>query len=335
MDIETQNRVISILKILQNEKKAMGSTAIARKIIAHGLYWPERTVRYYLKICDDASFTRKISEKSGRILTDLGREEIASSFVMKKLGKMSSRINALSYEMDFILKKKIGTVIMNISIINKKEFYQNKHHIKNVYKKKLGMGEYLLLPSRADEYPEFSGLPAVLKNSNKIIIGTLCSVTLNGIFMKYKIYIKSVFGGLLEMKNHLPFRFTEIINYDGTSLDPIEMFLKVKMTTMRDYLETGSGKITASFREAPAVAYHEVIKLAKNLDHAGLNGILAIGKPGMPLCGIPVAEENFGLIITGGLNPLAPLIEKNIAVENHALHTLFDFSRLKNYNNIL
>ena len=107
------------------------------------------------------------------------------------------------------------------------------------------------------------------------------------------------------------------------------------MTSVNDYLLTGNGKIAASFREIPAIAYFEVLKLKKILEKTGLNGILAIGKPGSPLCRIPVKEGMVGMIVVGGLNPFAPLVEKNIEVHNYALHTLINFEELIKYNKVL
>jgi repressor of nif and glnA expression len=62
---------------------------------------------------------------------------------------------------------------------------------------------------------------------------------------------------------------------------------------------------------------------------------LVLGKPGSPLCGISVKEGMVGMIVVGGLNPFAPLVEKNIEVANYALHNLINFEELIMYNQIL
>ena len=48
---------------------------------------------------------------------------------------------------------------------------------------------------------------------DKIAIGTICSVTINGIFLKKGIYTTSQFGGVLEYTNGKPYRFIEIIKH--------------------------------------------------------------------------------------------------------------------------
>jgi HTH-type transcriptional regulator, global nitrogen regulator NrpRI len=330
LDEDSHKKVVNILKILQNQKKSMGSITLGRMITAEGDFIPSRTVRYYLQLCDVHGFTAKTGKKGERIITASGIEEIKNSFVMEKIGLVSTKIAALTYEMSFSLKKAEGTIILNLSVMRKKDFMENRADIRKVFEKKISMGQLIRIFDKPDDYSELRiNLPEPEK---KIIIGTICSMTLNGIFMSHKVNIRSRFGGILEMKEGEPVRFTDLINYDGTSLDPAEVFLQSRMTSVGTLLKTGSGKISASFREFPAVAYYEFLKLKTRMDEIGLNCILAVGKPGKPLCHIPVSEGMTGFIVSGGMNPFAPLMERGIPVENHALYSLYDIKSLKPVN---
>jgi repressor of nif and glnA expression len=53
-----------------------------------------------------------------------------------------------------------------------------------------------------------------------------------------------------------------------------------------------------------------------------------VGKPNQPLLDIPVMEGRAGIIVAGGLNPLAAVEESGIRTENLAMGTLLDFSEL-------
>ena len=166
---------------------------------------------------------------------------------------------------------------------------------------------------------------------NKAAIGTVCSVTINGIFLNEGIHVTSRFGGLLELINGVPLRFTEVINYDGSSIDPLEIFIKGGMTDVQQVVQTGNGRIGASFREFPCVALPKVESIKKKLDKIGLGGILMIGRPGRPLLEIPVSEGRVGMIVSGGLNPVAAVEEVGIITENTAMKTLFEFDQLIPY----
>jgi hypothetical protein len=126
-----------------------------------------------------------------------------------------------------------------------------------------------------------------------------------------------------------------MINYDGTTLDPLEIFIKGKMTRVRDILETGNGVIGASFREVPAVALPDVKTIIKKLEKIGLAGVLLIGRANQSLLDIPVTQDRAGLIVVGGLAPMSAVEESGIPTHNMAMNTLFEFENLIPYNDLL
>ena len=162
----------------------------------------------------------------------------------------------------------------------------------------------------------------------EVAIGTICSVTLNGLFRMAGIPVSSRFGGLLELKARRPVRFTQIINYDGTTIDPVEVFLKGRLTRVRAAIETGEGTIGVSFREIPAAALPAAQPLLKRMTRAGLGGVLAVGRPGQPLLDIPVAHGRVGLVVAAGLNAIAAVEESGIETENHAMAALHEYAEL-------
>jgi hypothetical protein len=165
----------------------------------------------------------------------------------------------------------------------------------------------------------------------RLAIGTICSVSINGLFQHARIPTRSRFGGLLQIEQGRPKRFTQIINYDGTSLDPLEIFIRGHMTSVAQAATTGSGIIGASFREVPSVALPEVRRLAALSKKIGLGGVYAFGLPSQPLLDIPVARGCAGLVVTGGLNPVAAIVESGIATTSAAMRTLSEFRELMDY----
>jgi repressor of nif and glnA expression len=227
--------------------------------------------------------------------------------------------------MNFSLKKLRGDVILNISAIEREYLTKALQQIQLVLRAGLGMGRFVVLGFPGTKMGNVS------IEGDRVAIGTVCSVTINGILLKEGIHTTSRFGGLLELIKGRPFRFTEIINYDGSSIDPLEIFIKGGMTSVRHATITGDGKIGASFREVPSIAITKVEKIRKKLNEIGLGGILMIGKPGRPLLDIPVSEGRAGMIVSGGLNPLAAVEESGIATENIAMKGLFQFDQLVPY----
>jgi len=320
MPDELDRKTNAILKIISEAREPIGSVEISEKLKATGIDMPERTVRYHLKKMSDEGLMN-IHWKEGRVITSKGKEELSNSLVSDKVGFMSQRIETMAYKMSFDVHEKTGQVILNLSFIRKDDFAQALKVMADVFKNKLGTGEMV---ATADAGEEIGG---VIVPAGKVAFGTLCSINLNGILLKHAIPVESEFGGLLQIENGRPLRFTDIINYSGSTLDPHEVFLKSKMTSVREAAE-GSGKILAGLREIPAASKDEAEAILRRTESAGIGRAMLIGKPGQALLGMPVGVERVGIVVPGGLNPIAAVEESGIATESKALVTMVDYKRL-------
>ncbi|MBN1437093.1 MAG: DUF128 domain-containing protein [Sedimentisphaerales bacterium] len=322
MDIATKRKIFAILRILRQEGQPMGAAALSSHLANLGIELRERMVRYYLSIADEAGMTKNLGRR-GRVITDLGRKEIDVGLAIDKVGFVAARVDELIYQMTFDEESLAGTVILNVSIIEASDFNRSRHEILTTMRSRLGMGRYLLIASPQDN------VPGIEIPENHFAIATVCSITMNGVLLRHGITMSSRFGGLLELNEFTPVRFSQIINYDATTLDPIEIFIKSGMTTVRMAAMTGTGIIGASFREIPTVTLPDFKRIAKRLEQIGLGCVLMIGRPNQPLLDIPVSHGRVGVIVAGGLNPLAAAEEIGIQTRNRALHTLVDFSQLR------
>ncbi len=318
---------LQILKILSDEGQPLSSQVIKERLQERGTVMSERTVRFHMLALDKAGLT-EYKEKKGRYLTASGYKEIARNQVYDRVGFLSTRIDELAYQMDFDWRKRKGNILVNVSLIPMENSSVVYHLMAPVFESGLTMGR----------------LVAVFKPGEKIGgteipegafgLGTVCSFTLNSIFLKSGIPVNSVFGGLLEVSGSRPDRFTAIINYDGTSLDPMEIFISSGMTDCRGASEAGHGFIGASFREIPATALDRVNEIHGRLSEMGLGGILKTGFTGHSLLGIPVPDGRIGMISAGGLNSVSVLTEAGIPVRSKALTGMVGFERLIEYTEL-
>lgn len=177
-------------------------------------------------------------------------------------------------------------------------------------------------------------LGGIVVPKGSVALGTVCSVTVNGIMLKRGVPVTSRFGGLLEIREGQPIRFVELIEYSGTTVDPLEAFIRASMTQVLECARTGSGIIGASFREFPSVAIDEVRRIRGEMETFGVSGILAIGKPNRPLLDVPVAEGRTGIIVVGGLNPMAAVHEAGIRIQIQSLSGLEDIRSYQTYTAI-
>lgn len=321
MDIDARRKVSAILKVLAEAGHPLGSTHIAQELQTLGIDLKQRMVRYYLQQMDERSLTENLG-RSGRRITEQGLSELETAVAIDKVGFVSARVDDLAYQMSFDPALRTGSVILNVSTIPTPRFAQAGRIINLVLDAGLGMGKFVAVGRPGEE------LAGAAVRPGRIAIGTLCSVTLNGVLRQAGIPTSSRFGGLLELQDGVPLRFTQIINYDGTTLDPVEIFIKGKMTRVAQAAKTGAGTIGASFREIPAAALPAAQGVIDGLARRGLAGVLCVGGAGRPLLDIPVQQGRAGLIVAAGLNPLAAIEEAGIETVSHAMAALHEFADL-------
>jgi hypothetical protein len=162
----------------------------------------------------------------------------------------------------------------------------------------------------------------------KVGLATICSIVFNGAMLKAGIPVRSRFGGILQMRNHIPHRFVELINYTSCSLDPAVIFIRARMTTVREVIRSGNGKILANFREILAPCQPLAEDIIARLSRAGIHGTLVIGEASEPVCEIPVDINKSGMVLTVGLNPVAAAEEAGVEVDNHSMSTVIDYQEL-------
>jgi repressor of nif and glnA expression len=326
-DIRTKRKLMAILRAIHEAGRPLGGTRIASELQAGGIELSQRTVRHYLSQADEEGLTVNRGRR-GRELTPKGEEELRTSLAVDKVGFIAAKVDGLSYRMTFRLPKATGKVILNVSTFDADKFERAVAEIRKVFAAGFGMGRYLTLAGPGAMLGEFR-VP-----EDQVAVGTVCSVSLNGVLLKSGIAVTARFGGLLEISGGQPYRFVQIINYDGSTIDPLEIFIKGHMTAVRDACRTNHGFIGASFREVPAEALDDVRQLCAKIHKIGLGAPMIIGRPGQPLLDVPVHEGRVGMIVAGGLNPVAAVEESGIPTRNSALGTLMDWDELFEFTEI-
>ncbi len=317
---------LAILKALQDIGGPAGAARVQERLLATGSRLQQRTVRFYLLELDREGLTRRVSRRAGRELTEQGRYELGCANIIDKVGFIASRIDSLVYKMTYDSGTGAGTIVSNLALIPKDGLVRALEIMRPVFLHRLGMGTRLAIVEEGETF----GSTTVPRG--QIALGTVCSVTANGILLKQGIPVVSRFGGLMEIQDRRPVRFVALIEYSGTTLDPLEAFIRAGMTRVRECVRTDSGAIGVSLREIPAAAVTAVRRIKEQMDRQGLDGILAIGTPNQPLFDIPVGEGRAGLIVSGGLNPIAALYEARAEVTFHSLADVEDIAQFADFN---
>jgi repressor of nif and glnA expression len=319
---DTERKVISILKVLSESSEPLGSITIARELERYGIFLSERAVRYHLRITDERGYTQAMG-RDGRLLTPKGVEELRMALAPDQVGFILDKLELLAFRTTFDPVTRTGLVPVNTSLVDDDKFEKTLGIIREVFKSKLAVS-HLVTTAREGEK-----IGNVVVPKGKVGLATMCSVVVNGVLLKAGIPIESRFGGVLEIQNELPRRFVALISYAGTSLDPSEQYIRARMTSVGEVVKNGKGMILANFREVPAPARSIVVEKVNQLKEAGIYGVYLLGNTSEPICQIAVGLNRVGLVMLGGLNPMAAAVEAGIEVENMAESGLVEYSQLK------
>lgn len=321
---ETKRKVISILKVLSESSEPLGSITIARELERHGVFLSERAVRYHLRITDEQGYTQPLGH-DGRMLTPRGFEELRMALAPEQVGFILEKLELLAFHTTFDPQKRSGLLPINTSLVDRDKFPEAIAAMGQAFKAGICVSELVATASEGEK------LGSVVIPNGKIGLATVCSAVLNGVLLKAGVPIESRFGGVLEIRESKPRRFVAIINYAGTSLDPSEQYIRAGMTTINEVAKTNNGKILANFREIPAPARAIVTEKVARLKEAGIRGVYALGNTSEPVCQITVGLNRVGMVLLGGLNPVAAAVEAGIEVENIAESGLIDFQQLVSF----
>jgi hypothetical protein len=261
----------------------------------------------------------------GRMLTERGGEELKMALAPEQVGFIHEKLELLAFHTTFDPKTRTGQIPINTSIIDQTDFREAVAAMSEAFRARLGVSDLVATASEGEK------LGSVVVPRGKIGLATVCSVVINGVLLKAGIPTESKFGGVLEVRDSKPRRFVAIINYAGTSLDPSEQYIRAKMTAVSEAAKTGHGKILANFREIPAPARSVAQEAVDSLREAGIHGLYALGNTSEPICQIAIGLNRVGMVLLGGLNPVAAAVEAGIEIENIAESGMIEFSQLTSF----
>jgi HTH-type transcriptional regulator, global nitrogen regulator NrpRI len=325
---EIERKELSIMKILSESQEPMGARVIAQHLKNYGFELSERAVRYHLKLLDERGLTYLAGRRDGRALTDKGRDEVQSALVNDKVGFVISKIETLAFRTTFDPRLRRGLVPVNVSLFPEDKLSRALTLMKPAFDMGLCVNN-LVAAARGGE-----SLGDVIVPHGKAGFATVCSIIFNGAWLKAGVPVVSRFGGIVQLKNHKPHRFVELIDYAGCSLDPSTIFIRARMTSVGEAVQTGNGNILANYREIPSICRQAAREVVAGLDKAGFHGVLIMGDAGEKVCEIPVELDKMGVVLIGGLNPVALAEESGLEAENFAMSTIMDYNDLVEFQKV-
>ncbi len=164
-----------------------------------------------------------------------------------------------------------GNVVYNLSLIKNEDLDFAISTLKDAYKTGVTVSGRVRFFSSGEKIAGYT-VPKGLTG-----ICTICSITFDGLLIRRGIPITPIGGGIVEIEKRTPMRFTHIILYEHTTIDPLQVLFSQKTTSITSVMRTGSGAILANIREFHMEAEHQVGTVLDELSSSSLTGILEAG----------------------------------------------------------
>jgi repressor of nif and glnA expression len=234
-----------------------------------------------------------------------------------------SRIENMMYQVTFDPIEGSGVIAANVSIIRDSDLDDALFIFESVMKSGLGVGSYIRV------IRDQASFGNIRLEDNECAIVTPCSITIDSVLLKSGVPVRPVFGGIVQIKKGIPVRFTDILTYESTTIDPIDALMSQELTSVTGVVSTGSGKILANVRVVPMHARERVEGILLTLKLANFDGILFVSEPNTDVLGVRTMRDHIGIVAIGGTNPMAAVQEQGIPIRTQALSELIDIDEME------
>lgn len=243
----------------------------------------------------------------------------------------SSKIDSLMYSVTLDIARREGTLITNTSVVREKDLKKVLAIFKRTVDSGISVSPFIRIVHAGENAENVGGLHVEKGYAG---LATVCSITIDGVLMKRGIPIRPRFGGVVEVVKERPLRFTDVLTYEGSTIDPLEVLMSQELTSVMEMLETGSGKILANLREAPMSARDVIETALDELISGGFSGVLEVGEPNTDILGVPVERDHLGIALIGGTNFMAAVQEQGIYIRTSAMSSLLDIKEMSHIDEL-
>jgi len=313
---------IEILRVLSESAEPVGSRLLQRELGRRGFFLSERAIRYRLQSLELKGLVVG-HERSGRTITSHGLAELGRALVSQRVGFIITRFLSMAYSVTYDYIADSGRVVSNVSVVDKSFYDKMFEIVKNLGTTNLLLAPYIKVLDENEEYQN------IVVPKGKVALLTVCDLSVDGVLIRSGIPLFFKYGGLVQIVNGKPIRFVDMISYEGTTVSPLELFIRGGLTSVMKVVKAGSGVLPVGMREIVAEARDRTQKIISTLKERGWGGVLALGTPNEPVLGVPVSMDRFGLCMVGGLALAAALLEEGAKIETFASYCLVPLEEMK------
>ncbi|MCQ8894284.1 MAG: DUF128 domain-containing protein [Methanolinea sp.] len=234
-----------------------------------------------------------------------------------------TRIEEYAMQVTYDPREGQGLVVYNLALVPDKDLEASIGIMKDTFRAGLCVSGLVRFFHGGETAGDFRVPPG------QTGIVTICSSTLDGLLLHRGIPSNPIGGGVVEIEERIPRRFTHLILYEYTTIDPLQALLSQEITSVSEMMRRGSGDILANIRQCHMEAEGLLGEVIDDLAGSSFSPILDVGLPNTPALGVTVDPQYMGIVALGGTNPMAAIKENGIPVTIHAIKGLMDVREME------
>ncbi|KQC14819.1 MAG: NrpR transcriptional repressor [Methanosaeta sp. SDB] len=223
------------------------------------------------------------------------------------------------HKVSFDPRRMVGKIITNTSLVDLEMLDPTLQIFRDVMESGLAVSPYLKLETLG----------------TKAKIMSTCSITISGVLLKAGVPIRPKGGGVIEVIDREPVRFTDMLMYWATTIDPIDVLISQELTSVVEMMETGSGRILGNLQEAPMLAGERIVEKLEDLAEAGFSGVLDLGEPNVNVLGVSVERDHVGISLVGGTNIIAAAMSRGIRIKTESISDLTEVGEMTHIEDLV
>lgn len=310
---ESERKILEILRILKDSGEPIGAKRLSELMADRGYVLTDRAVQYYLSYLDRRGFTRKIGN-TGRVLTPRGAAEMERALVEERVGFIISELERLAYRSTFDPSSATGDVAFNLTLVPETEGEAVADAFEEVIK--AGYGFF-------SGFRQLDRDPRVPRGYTGFI--TVCSITMDGALQRRGVPVRVAYGGRISVEGGKASGFLDLIDYRGTTIDPLQLFISAGLTSIGRAISEGTGIALANVRKIPVLAREETRRTIELMQDCGFSFPVAVGVDPFNL---PSDPYRLSIIAFSGMNCAAHAVEEGFTVRTVIGAGTIPFSRL-------
>jgi repressor of nif and glnA expression len=246
----------------------------------------------------------------------MGIAETDRALVEDRIGFVISKLERLAFRSTFDPDTSTGDVAYNLTLVPDEILESVTASFDKVRDAGCSFFQSYALMDRDPRIP--SGHTGIL---------TVCSITMDGVFQHHGIPVKMAYGGTIRIENRKPVEFVDLIGYQGSTVDPLQLFINSGLTAIGSYISGGSGILLANIRQIPGSSWNRASDLITRMQNCGFRFPLMMGRG--QVFNLSTDPGRISLVSYSGMNSIGYAAEQGIKLVTEIGAGTIPFSRVQ------